>query len=472
MGFNTIDQDYQKVSHLLITLNWQSIQTKSIRILWALLFFTLPVTSFPFFPEEFGGKTLVRPLAIYPLLLLLALATLPRLFRRPLPKSLLPLLAFIVISLISSIFAFSVDTEGLFGISMASRTVRNLVTLGLGVAFYCTVILLIENWQDFKFSLQWLYAGFALALLWGSAQVVYVIHYSAPYFRFLNQLQRLVSTRKLFTTRISGLTYEPKWFAEQICFLLLPWLLGSVISKRSVFSWRYKWITVEWLLLIWSTGILIFTYSRTGLVILVGLAVLSFLFARYFVNKSKTIAEQSKPGRRKRLAMETILLVCSLIVGFVIVGSQNPYFSRLWRYWTEAKSRNRTYLEYIAFQQRFVYWQTAFRMYEAQPLLGVGLGNYAFHFDESLPDEFYRLPEIVRQITPAEGRDRLITPKNLIARLLAETGILGLMTFTTFVFAIVGCVLLLYFTPGPEQIFYGVSGLLSIAVFSVVIFSF
>ena len=167
-------------------------------MLWALLFFTLPVTSFPYFPAGLGGKTLVRPLAMYPLLLLLLLVTLPRLFKRPLPKTFLPLLAFIVFSLFSSILAFSSEAEGLFGISLVSRFFRNLVTLGLGVAFYLTVYFLIENWQDLEYSLRWLYAGFSLALLWGSAQVLYILHFSQRYFRLLNELQSYISTRKLF----------------------------------------------------------------------------------------------------------------------------------------------------------------------------------------------------------------------------------------------------------------------------------
>ena len=170
--------------------------------------------------------------------------------------------------------------------------------------------------------------------------------------------------------------------------------------------------------------------------------------------------------------MESLLLIVSLITIIVIVGAQNPYFSRLWRYWTEAKSRNRTYLEYIAFQQRFVYWETAFNMFDEQPLLGVGLGNYAFYFKEALPAQFYRLPEIIRQITPTEGRDRLITPNNLPARLLAETGILGLMTFMSFVIAVLGCALKLYYARDPSKAYFGVGGLLSMAVFLVVIFSF
>ena len=82
------------------------------------------------------------------------------------------------------------------------------------------------------------------------------------------------------------------------------------------------------------------------------------------------------------------------------------------------------------------------------------------------------MPEIVRQITPAEDRDRLITPKNMIARLLAETGFLAYSAFVGFALAVLGCVFLVYYTPSAGQKFYGISGILTMAVFSVVIFSF
>jgi hypothetical protein len=446
--------------------------------MWAFFFLTLPVTSFPFFPPGIGGATLVRPLAIYPLFFLVLLFTLPRLVRRGLPRSFLPLLGFFLAATISSSLAFSSDLELLRGIGLSDRFFRNMATLGLGLAFYLTVSLLHDNWKDLEFSLRWLYTGFGIALAWGSLQSLYVLYYVPAYFRLLNQIQALISTRKLFPTRISGMTYEPKWFAEQISFLLLPWLIGAVLTRRSVFPWRYKWITVESLLLVWAMGVLIFTYSRTGLAILALLAILSYLLLRSGLasNVRRQSPVKSGPANRwKRLQLMTELAVIAglLAGGFYIAGSQNPYFSRFWRYFTEAKQRNKTYFEYIAVQSRFVYWETALRIFDEYPLMGVGLGNYAFYFDEMLPNQpWNQQPEIVRQITPVEGRDRLITPKNLPGRLLAETGLLGTFTFAAFFIAILGSVLYLWFSASGPQHYWAISGFLALVVFLVVIFSF
>jgi len=452
--------------------NWAGLSPRLVGAAWAFFFLSLTVTSFPYLPEELGGRTLVRPLAVYPLIVLVFLVTLPRMLKRPLPQTFLPLLAFAVAAMISSLAAFAGDLEVYRGVSLAERFLRNMLTLGLGMAIYLTVSLLPQSWDDLRYSLRWMYAGFVVALAWGTLQIPYVIHFHQKYFKWINSLQSYISTRKLFTTRISGLTYEPKWFAEQICFLLMPWLLSSVLSGRSIFPWRYRWITVEWVLLAWSAVVLVFTYSRTGLFILVVLAFLSYWL--YRVRSLKADPRQSRPARGAILrVVEAAAILAVLAGGIFFVGSQNAYFSRLWRYWTEGKARTRTYLEFIAFEQRFVYWATALNIYNQNPALGVGLGNYAFYFPEMLPDQPYdEQREVMRQITPGEGRDRLITPKNLYARLIAETGLFGTAFFSVFLLAVAGCVLYLWFSPSPEQKYWAMSGFLSLVVFAVVVFSF
>ena len=454
----------------MIRANKKNILSKIARVAWALFFISLPVTSFPLFPADIGGRTLVRPLAIYPLIILLLLVTLPRFIKRPLPRTYLPVLAFTLAALVSTVFALTSDLEVFRGITPLSRLVRNLITLGLGLSFYFTTSLLHESWEDLRYSLRWLYAGMGFALLWGTAQIPLIFIHWQFYFRVLNFFQKLVSTRKLFTTRVSGLTYEPKWFAEQICFLLLPWLIGSVLTGQSSFRWRWRGITIEWLLLFWSIGVMVFTFSRTGLVIVAALALIGYVLYRYYFHKKPHHAR--RPAHRR--IIEASAIVLALVVGTYVVGSQNTYFSRLWRYWTEAtQTRQRSYFSYISVEQRFVYWETAFRMFESYPWLGVGLGNYAFYFDQMLPNQPWNAQqEIVRQITPGEGRDRLITAKNLYARLIAETGIFGTAAFTTFLLAVIGCALFLWFSSAPEQKFWGISSLLALFVFSFVIFAF
>ena len=455
------------------SLFWSKLKQSTIAITWALLFLALPVTSFPFFPGEFGGKTLVRPLAVYPLLILLLFITIPRFYKRQLPITFLPLLAFVIIAVISALSAFYLEIEELRGVSMLSRSIRNMVTLGIGLSFFFTVALIHDTREDLNRSLRWLFLGLVIALLWGTFQTVYVVHFSEPYFEWISTIQKNISIRKLFVSRISGLTYEPKWFAEQICFLFLPWLLGSVITRKSAFQMRVRGITFEWILLIWSAVIVAFTFSRTGIFILVTLSFLSFLIFRSHVQAQKPTSKKKTIQTRWRKLLEASLIAAGVLTLIVILSAQNKYISRFWRYWTEDAPGKKTYLEYIAFQQRFVYWQTAINIFSEYPLVGVGPGNYAYFFEQKLPDQPYnRQPEIVRQITPVEGRNRLLTPKNLYARLLAETGLLGTITFTSFVLAVLGCALYLWFSNNEFQRFWGISSLFAMVVFIFVIFSF
>lgn len=456
-----------------LTKKFGALVDRTRKIAWALFLVCLPITSFPFFPQEMGGVALVRPLSLYPLLVLLVIATLPYLFSRPVPRTLLTLVPFALIALASSILSTQQGIEPALGVSVLSRMLRALITLGIGAAIYFTVTLLPHSLEDLRSALRWLYLGFILALLWGSLQAVYVVNFSPPYFQFLKELQAYISTRTLFTNRISGMTYEPNWFAEQISVLLLPWLFGSVLSGYSVYRWRWRWLTVEWFLLIWSVVMLVFTFSRAGLMNLIGLVVISLLFLRPH-RVSMSIKTLSPWRRWLRRALE-ICAVIAILAGVMLTAStKNPYFARLWGYWNEVKGGSlRDYFEYLGFGPRLMYAEAAYTTYEAHPVLGVGLGNYAFFVKETLP---YRplapSPEILRILTPDIGRNRLVTAKNFYLRILAETGLVGAAAFLAFLCAILGCVLFLWYSVERNQNFLGKAGILAMVAFAIAAISY
>jgi len=404
-------------------------------------------------------------MAIYPLIVLMVLVIIPRGFTKPLPKTLLSFLPFIIVSVVSVLLAFMAGIEPAQGVSVAARMLRAIITLGLGAMIYFAVSLWPQNPEDLRSSLRWLYLGFALALLWGTLQVVYVLRYSDGYFNLISEFQRYVSIRRLFPNRISGLTYEPNWFAEQIALLLLPFLFGAVARGYSVYKWRRGWLTIEWFLLGWALLVLIFTFSRTGLAIAL---LLLFLCLILFLPK-ESFKKDGVQGSVRRSMILRIgaagMLVVLLSTVIFFVGTQNNYFSRIWRYWTEDTKTSR-YLEYIAFSQRFIYWQAAYNMYESHPVIGVGLGNYAFFLEENLPDRPYNtVPEILKVVTQSQRTGRLITSKNLFARLVAETGLAGIATFMAFVLAIFGCALYLWLSDSMNEKYWGAAGLLGLIAF-------
>ena len=445
------------------------IYGKARKFIWAIFLLCLPVTSFPYFPNFMMGSALVRPLSLYPLMILMILVTLPGLWRRPLPRTLIPFLAFLLVAVASTVLALGRGIDPDINVSVTSRAISTLATLAIGAMFYLTVTIFPESVEDLRFTLRWLYAGLAVALLWSTAQSVYILKFSQSYFDFINQIQSYISIRSLvtFAKRAAGLAYEPSWFAEQLAFLYMPWLFSSLISKFSVFNWRWRGLTVEMLLLGWSTVMLFLTFSRTGLLIFVLFVILAFLLWP----RIKGQKDESKwASWLKRAAQVGVILIVLGVIIFA-VGSQNNYFARMWRYFFPEEETEGTYLYYIAFDQRFVYWETAYRIFEDYPVLGIGLGNYAFYYNTYLPDRQYRNPEIYLPLVPEEGRSQIVTVKNMPLRVLTETGIIGAATFVAFVIAIIGCVFYSYLSMNDEQRFWGRAGLFGLIAFVPIVFS-
>jgi hypothetical protein len=458
------------------SLNWSLIWTKFDKIGWvAFLFFMafLPITSFPFFPPAIGGGALVRPLSLYPLLVIIPLVILPRLFSIRLPREFLALGAFVVVVVLTGIISLFRETNPASNISSWERVLRATITLGLGTAYYLAVALTPKTIGQLRTALGAMYVGFTVALAWGSFQLIYVLNFSRPYFKMINELQGLVSTRRLFENRISGMTYEPNWFAEQITLLLIPWLLASLLSGTSVLrlwkkSSRWHWLTIELFLLLWAIVILLFTYSRAGLLNFAILLVVTLLIVNLRQFRALRHMENSQKARRAsfRFLLQLGAVITVLASAMYFIGTKNAFFTRLWGYWQRPNITIEGYLTYLGFEARLVYGEAAYNMYLQYPLFGVGPGNYALHFAESLPYKpLAKTPEVLRLVTPDESRDRLVTAKNFPLRLLAETGILGLAAFIAFFVSIFSITINLLAYPGQQGKFWGLGALLSMVAF-------
>lgn len=452
-------------------VSWHSVIEIVRKITWAIFLICLPVTSFPYLPSVVGGGALVRPLSVYPLLVLIVIVIIPYLITKPVPGTIIAFLPFVLVAIASACLALLSGIQELQGVSLLSRLVRALLTLGVGGAMYLAVSLYPRKPDDLNFSLRWLYAGFTVALFFGSLQSIYILHFSPKYFQWLSAIQRYVSIRRLFTNRISGLTYEPNWFGEQISFLLMPWLLAAVLTGYSAFQWRpirrMGWLTVEWMLFGWASLILIFTFSRAGLVVFLALAFIGLVFFRTRRSHSIVAHKTSRAIWARRIieAGVGLLLLVSMIY---MVGAKSPFFARIWNYWTVQRRETSLsdYFDYLGFGARFIYSETAYRIYLTHPWVGVGLGNFVFYFEAMMPDRpIAELPEILRLLTPDPGQDRLITPKNVYMRILSETGLLGMATFLGFLVAIGGCAIYLWLSTDKQQKYWGVAGILGMLAF-------
>lgn len=468
-----------------------TILAGSRKVLWAIFLLSLPITNFRYFPGSFGGtKVQVRPLLIIPMMGLLLL-TLPGLWKKKLPRMFQPLMVFFLIALVSSTLPLISGYSSQLGeVTLFSRFSRTMITLLMGLAIYVIVSLTPENEADLDFTLKWLYAGLIMAIFWGSLQMIFVLDLIPGWYTFMSQIQSHITINVGTSDRIMGLTLEPSWFADQLSALWLPWVLPAALQNRTVYKKRWGWLTVEKVLLVWMLAILVFTLSRAGLAVAAVVLVCGFVFFRSRRDlKDWDAGQYGWWGRLvkmyHRIPRSIRVAVFSLIGIFVVgslvyyVGKDNKYINRMWRYWVHYSALADTvgtrslggFFRYIGFGPRFVYWETAYRIFQTQPFFGVGLGNYSFHFLDSLPSvQVGFVPEILTRIVP--DHVRVTTAKNYFARLLAETGFLGIGTFFTFLSTLLFGGYYLWKSEDRNQKFWGAGGLLAVVAFLVDSFSY
>lgn len=428
-----------------------------VRFLWGAVLFTLPVTSFRYFPF-LGDATFVRPLALYPIALLVPLlfiqlvrgkATLPR------AGVLTSLTAFLLFALAATSFGAFLDPLPLRGQEYFGRALRAWVTLLIGISFFLAAVWMNRSEEDLRFSIKWLLAGFIMDIVWSGVQG---LAFYTPLLKkvTVTHWQRAFSMRELVkTNRISGMAYEPAWLAGQIATLYLPWLFASLLTRVKVT--RFKWLEV--LLLGLALLLLLATYSRGGLLATIFALVFTFLLA----GRAEMLAfwkwfVAGFQGRGSWLVRVGILVVAlGALVGAGYFLSRKGYITRIFA------SRADSLQEFIVQNSagaRTAQSFGALGAYQRSPIAGVGLGASGFYILDNLPDwTMTTVPEVARLLSPA---NRLYpNAKNLYVRLLAETGLVGFFIFVAILFSILGDALLALKSDRALLRYLGIAGLFS-----------
>ncbi len=422
---------------------------RASRLLWALTLVTLPITSFRYVPL-LGAGTFVRPLALYPLLLLIPILLI-RIYRkeipRPWPGTLTILAAFSLAALASTAFGATLAPIELRGVEYADRALRAFITLGMGLAFFVAAIWMNQDEEAVKFSARWLLVGLAAHIVWGFIQFWGL---NTGKRQILTEIQQLFSTRGLVKNkRVSGFAFEPSWLAGQIVTLYLPWLTGWLLFqfKNSLF-WKNRHAWPELVLLLGALITLLMTYSRSGLLVAVAatgvtLAVAGGEMLRKFFGwfwagfgtgqaKSRMAAMQAAAGR-----VLLILITVSVLAGVAFFLADKGYIAVFFQ--SEAENLF-DYAASVYLGPRLAYALAALEAFQASPFLGVGLGGSGFWMYPNIPDwVLFNAPEIAEQMSPASTL--FPNPKNLYARLLAETGLVGSVLFASFYLAMLADVL-------------------------------
>lgn len=444
-----------------------------IRFLWGAVLLTLPVTSFRYFPG-LGDTTFVRPLAFYPLALLLPVLLIQFLRKKihfPWAGSMVVLGTFLLALLAASMLGILHAPLEMRGQTYWGRNIRAWATVAIGLSFFISAAWMNRDRSDLMFSVRWLMVGFILDIIWGGVQSLAVFtplldKVTVTHWQLVFSMRELVKTN-----RISGLAYEPAWLAGQISTIYLPWIFAALMTKTH-FT-RFRWL--EALLLGLGGLLLLLTYSRGGLVIALSAVILTFLLVggemmrsgwRWFKSGFKRL---ERTMRKWLFAMSLrfgiILLITGIVAGAFLFLGQKGYFARLWS--TQADSLEGFIIANSA-GARAAYNSAGMSVYDEHPWFGVGLGAAGFRMYDNLPNwALTTVPEIARQLDPS---NRLYpNPKNMYVRILAEAGLFGFAFYLAYLLGLLGDALSFLRRPGIGR-FIGIAGLcswLAIALYNI-----
>lgn len=444
-----------------IPLKFEELLIKLARLLWGAALFALPVTSFRYFPFM-GDGTLVRPLSFYPIALLMLVLCM-QLWRgkTSIPRTGVwtPLTAFVLFTLAASCFGALLDPLPLRGQDYFGRVIRAWATVFIGLSFFISAVWMNRNEDDLKFTVRWILAGFVMDVAWSGVQSL------AFYTPLLDKVtvtmwQRAFSMRELVrTNRVSGMAFEPAWLAGQIATVYLPWLAAALLTR--VRMTRFKWLEI--ILAGFAAFLLLATYSRGGLLT----ALVALAFTLLIAGRAEIVTLWrwfTKSSWLLRLGV--VAVVAGVLIGAGMFLSRKEYITRLFN--SNASSIDEFIIQNSA-GARAAYTFGALGAYDESPWLGVGLGASGFYIYDHLPDwSMTTVPEIARQLSP---ENRLYpNPKNMYARLLAETGLIGFFLFIAFQFSLLGDVLTLLQKKTVLMRYVAVAGLFS--WFAILIYNF
>ena len=408
------------------------------RFLWGAALFCLPVTSFRYYPL-LGEGTFVRPLALYPIALLLVVILIQFLRgKSSIPRTgvLVPLAAFVLFAITASSLGTWLDPLPMRGQEYFGRVIRAWATIVIGLSFFVSALWMNRSEEDLKFSVRWMLVGFTMDVAWSIVQML-ALYTPILEKEMVTHWQLLFSVRELtIADRVSGMAYEPAWLAGQISTVYLPWLFAALLTCVRVT--RFRWL--EPVLFAFSGLLLLTALSRGGILASGAALVLTFLLVgraelhaiwNWFASGFGSIGGAILRGGI------TVGLI-GAFAGAIFFLSQNDYVARLFN--SDAGSVEEFIVENYA-GARGAYIFGALGAYEESPLSGVGLGASGFYIYDNLPDwSLTFVPEIARQLAP---NSRLYpNPKNMYARLLAETGLIGFALFFMYLFSVLGDALL------------------------------
>jgi O-antigen ligase len=440
------------------------------RILWAALLVALPVTSFRYLPM--GSGTQVRPLSLVPagfLILVLAVHCLRDRSFFLWNKAFTPLLVFILIAAVASLVGYLYAPIDVYSFTYPSRVLRAWVAFAVGLVFLLTAVAMNRSEEDLKFTIKWLYIGLVAEVAWSLVQVVGIYVIKMP---GLDAFQKTIMMAGLPPNkRISGLALEPSWLAAQVMALYLPWAFASLVKNYHWNKWR--WLPI--VILAACAFLLLFSFSRAGILFTAAAIVLTFIFAgwdqirqvwTWFISPWRPGVKVPRKWLEILLRLVLVGAVLAVSAGGLIVLSHNHYFASLWQ------SKQTSLVDYfvgIYAGPRLAYMVAGWNIFSQHPFSGVGLGADGFYLVNAMPDwAHFNISELAQIFSPSI--QTFPNVNNLYVRLLTDTGIFGFWAFLSFYLLILGKIITFLRSKKKEILFLGAAGLF--AWFAIVMLGF
>jgi hypothetical protein len=430
----------------------------------------LPVTSFPLLIQISGAST-VAPPANLVFVLLAAVWVVPYVIKGGrLPIEVYFFILFIFAALFSWGAAFFLELPSFRDGSLISQGRSALLTLVMAAATFLIVAAILSTDKKWiRVALVFINISGALLVSWSLSQAYFVFFHDSQYPDLLYRIQHFFSSRgtPLFPARLTGFAYEPSWLAHQLVMIYLPFWLAATLTGFTTFG-RWLWrFSLENLLFALGFFVLFMSFSRIGF--LSFMLVLAFVAVKATVRLGRNIhsgifTRLKVQGGMRRLTkgFVSFALMVSFLAGYlaVIIGAAylgsflEPRLGRLFSSRIEAGSIYEI-ANQLAFAERAVYWASGFEVFNDYPLLGVGLGNAGFFFQEKMPTFGYALWE-VSQLFNYESH--IPNTKNMWVRILAETGLVGFAFFLTWYYVLWQSARLSQSLPDPTLKVVGMTG--------------
>jgi hypothetical protein len=394
----------------------------------------LPVTSLPLLSGWMGGTQVAPPSIITLFAASPFCLTLFLLRRETLPRETLPWLAFAGAGLLSSALAFFLPLPPYRSFTPLDAEIKALLTFAIGAACYIMFSTWFRREGRLVWALRLINIGGILLLTWSFVQLYIILFANGEYPGFMVQIQSWISPGSLknqvFSMRVTGFALEPSWLAHQLNMVFLPVWLAASVTGYSSFR-KVLRVSLENVLLLGGFVILVFTYSRVGLLgILLALAYLVFQVNRagnrWLRERLVKRGWHSTPWLGFFIGILVLLIYALLVFGLLsFLARTDPRIARLLAF-QELPASLLEFAARVDFSERVIYWLNGWQVFARYPLFGVGLGNAGFFFTEHLAPIGRRSYEILQALNQAIFLPNI---KSFWIRLLAETGIFGTSLF-------------------------------------------